>query len=78
MERTPKQESAQKVDPREENAPAAAFFRNSRPYRLTVSRIIYRDQELCERGGGLGSLALSHSFPVPDKPCGFCGRKAPQ
>ena len=39
--------------------------------------------ELCERGRGEGrgqcpgSHFLSHSFPVPNKPCGFCGRKAP-
>ena len=26
---------------------------------------------------GLGSHSLSHSSPVPNKPCGFCGRKAP-
>ena len=25
----------------------------------------------------LGSHFLSHSSPVPNKPCGFCGRKAP-
>ena len=26
---------------------------------------------------GLGSHSLSHSSPVPNKPYGFCGRKAP-
>ena len=26
---------------------------------------------------GLGSHSLSHSFPVPNNPYGFCGRQAP-
>ena len=26
---------------------------------------------------GLGSHSLSHPSHVPDKPCGFCGRKTP-
>ena len=30
------------------------------------------------REGGLGPHSLSHSSPVPNKPYGFCGRKAPQ
>ena len=27
---------------------------------------------------GVGSHSLSHSYPVPDKPYGFCGLKAPR
>ena len=36
-------------------------------------------QELCRQGGGpeLGFHSPSHSSPVPDKPYGFRGRKAP-
>ena len=29
------------------------------------------------RAVGLGSHSLSHSSPVPNKPYGFCGRRAP-
>ena len=29
------------------------------------------------RAVGLGSHSLSHTSPVPNKPYGFCGRKAP-
>ena len=37
-------------------------------------------QELCEQGGGpeLGFNSLFQSFPVPNKPYGFCGREAPR
>ena len=35
-------------------------------------------QELCEQGGGPGSRSLSCAFPVPVKPFGLCGRKAPR
>ena len=38
----------------------------------------HRVQELCEEGGGAGlSFPIRHSSHVPNKPCGFCGRKAP-
>ena len=40
-----------------------------------------RDQSsgaVVNREVGVGSHSLSHSYPVPDKPCGFCGLKAPR
>ena len=30
------------------------------------------------REGSPGLSVPTHSSPVPDKPCGFCGREAPQ
>ena len=41
--------------------------------RLTLVKA----QELGEQGVPGLSHSLSHSSPVPNKPCGFCGRKAP-
>ena len=36
------------------------------------------DRRSCvDRGVGLGSHSLSHSSPVPNKPYGFCGHRAP-
>ena len=38
-----------------------------------------RGQELCEQGGGPGLSLIPYPVlpPVPNKPYGLCGRKAP-
>ena len=40
-------------------------------------RVEWELRSCVDREVGLGSYSLSRSSPVPDKPYGFCGRKAP-
>ena len=47
-------------------------------HTVSVDIRSHRAQDLCEQGGGPGSRSLSHSYSVPNKPYGFCGRKESQ
>ena len=51
------------------------FQQNKTPRALTISPEV---RSWVKREVGLGSRSLAHSYPVPNKPHGFCGRKAPR